>query len=39
MLFHRKTQKVLKVAWVVLVVFIIISMIVLYIPALRYGSF
>lgn len=39
MLFHKKTQKVVKTVWIVVVVLVIISMIALYIPAIRYGIF
>ena len=36
MLFTKKGQKVAKIVWTVVAVLIIISMIILYIPSIRY---
>lgn len=39
MLFNKKTQKVVKMVWIVIAVLVIISMVALYVPAMRYGIF
>ncbi len=35
MLFHKKTQKVVRAVWIVIVVLVVISMVALYIPTLN----
>lgn len=39
MLFHKKTQKVVKVLWIIIAVLVIVSMVAFYVPAIRLGIF